>query len=286
MNIRILAATTILLAPGAACVAADFSLKPDFYGAIAAGRGNYRQIDTFGSAVFDRMVARSNYKPIETHFTENTGHPFAPTLTVGAELGRYLGAEISYINLGHSDWYRLGDVLLPNGSGGFYGHGGRYYSQRTTLRTQGYALSVIGRWPIGENWRIQGRLGAYRSKTNAEGAFCHQADTRGILPGGSATEELCSPIAVTNPNTGEQIGGFTRGTAGNLHFNARSTMPTAGLGVERLWDTGIGFGLEYNLYRTRTPLVADEDATPLPGVRSSETIHFLSMRLSFRYRPE
>lgn len=281
MNSRLLLTTTILLAPLAAS-AADSSFKPDFYGAIAVGRGNYTQIDDFGTAVFDRMVARSAYEPVKTHFTENTGHPFAPTLTVGAEFGRYLGAEFSYINLGHSDWYRLGDVLLPSPRNGLpYG----YYDQRTTLRTNGYALSVLGRWPLGQHWRVQGRVGAFRSTTHGEGAFCHQDDTSG-LPGGSTLDSLCSPIAATNPNTGQPMGGFARGTAGNLHFLSHSTMPTLGLGVERLWDTGVGFGLEYNLYRARNPLVAHEDPTPLPGVRSDAVVHFLSMRVSFRYRPE
>jgi hypothetical protein len=275
-NARLLLTTAIVFAPAAA-TAAD--IKPFF--AITVGKGNYTQIDEFGAAVEARMIARTRTEVIKNSFTETTAHPLAPTLTAGAEFGRYFGAEVSYINLGHSDWYTLGDVLLPNGRGGFEPYPYRFYTQRTTLLTKGYSAAVLGRWPLGEHWRVQGRIGAFRSKTHAEGALCHQVSTS-ALRSEYGFEDWCSPILVTNPATGAPIGGFNPGTAGNLHFAAHSTMPMAGVAVEWVNSEAVGFGLEYNLYRSRTPVVAGEDPTPLEGVRSTASVHFLSLRLSFR----
>jgi len=249
--------------------------NPDWYVGVASGHTNYRQLDEFGSAVYDRMVEEFRIEPTQTHFIENT-QPFSLIGTVGADFSPHLGAELAYTMLGRADWYLLGDARVPSDAfkRDVYAN---LYHQRTRLNSDGVALSILGHWPLGSLWRLNGRAGAFYTRTRANAEMCHQTGAEWTDALGnyhSTVKEFCSPTMKTDPSTGEQIGTFADGTLGNKTLSTRSTMPMLAAGIERVGRTGGSWRLEYSMYRMRNP--------PVQGAASTSVVQFLTIGFTLR----
>lgn len=172
----------MLLAAGPASAA-----EAGFYVAVDVGMSSYdikkSELDDVAVAALEAVGltvvdATSDFDKSPTGYGLAIGYRFNPNVAV----------EASYLTLGKAKWDATGTVT----------DGGPNFDvdMGIGLKSSGPALSVIGSWPVGESFSLDGRVGAYFSKTrisvsisdgtNSESVSDSQSDT-GVLFGVGGT---------------------------------------------------------------------------------------------------
>ncbi|MGH8396725.1 MAG: outer membrane protein [Gammaproteobacteria bacterium] len=128
--------------------------------ASADDNNSYAAVDA-GPAIFSGQSAQdiesiinggNGNVPLNSSFTNSTGYRF----TYGYQINSNWGIEVSYVDLGESDF-----TISQSGSGG-----AGYQSITGDTRARGWGLSGVGTYPIDDQWSLFARVGAIDARVS------------------------------------------------------------------------------------------------------------------------
>jgi opacity protein-like surface antigen len=124
-------------------------------------------------------------------------HSTRPALRWGYRFSPYLAAEVAVMNLGRADWEGTGTV-----TDGVDDSDGQI---AINLKSRGPAFSVLGSWPVGARFSVDGQAGFYYFKTTQAisfrfgseiGSSDHSRRETGVLVGAGGTWSLSRAAAL------------------------------------------------------------------------------------------
>jgi opacity protein-like surface antigen len=157
------AATAVMLTSGGAAAA-----EPGIYLAIDIGPTSFdlNQSQPAGSAAAALDGAGLAVVDLDSSLDKNSTRP---ALRWGYRFSPYLAAEVTVLNLGKAVWDGAGTVT--DGVDDFAGQIG------VELKSRGPAFSVLGSWPIGQRFSVDGLAGFYYFKTTQSISYRFESET-------------------------------------------------------------------------------------------------------------
>lgn len=174
MSNRLLAscATAVALCVGAASGAQ--AAEEGFYFGIAGGTASVDLSKSDLDGLYQSVLIADDYDVLAYESTLDDSDT-SWGLHIGYQLGAYFAAEIGYVDLGKAVYeadFAIEDLLPPGGVG--------VGSVRTSFRSAGPTVAVLGLLPLGEKFDLHGRAGVLfaRSRITEQG---RDFDTGAVL---------------------------------------------------------------------------------------------------------
>lgn len=192
---------SLVLAAGAASAADD-----GFYAGVGIG---YGKINVNESKISNLISAEVNpYFDVTRSSVSQGSSPYS--LTVGYQFMKYLAVELSYIDLGNANYrgsLECVDIACtataPTGTA------------KVQWEAQGWPVSVLGQWPVTDNWSVFGRVGVFIGDVKATAKLVDASN--GALVCGAVE---CAREHVSQSST-EFIGGVGTDYTFMDHWTAR-----------------------------------------------------------------